>query len=336
VRRLLKNPLFFTLLFSLTLFLGTIPSIHASPAVEVIVTTDKQAYNPGKVVLIYGNLTFGETLVTDGLVGIQVQDSEDALLIIRTVTTGTIPLTTPYVEVWPIVPCNSEGSPKESFKRGTLAYFNISATNHDIKPRLALMTVNTYDPNNVPFCSASIKTTLDGRTTSTFIISIPIPIDATTGNATAYANAYTDWPKLEGTPYCPEESATFKITDGSSQATTLTTQSQPIATPQTDENYNTTFQLAPLAKAGKYTIYVTSRYMGEEAFNSTTFKVSLLGDFDGDFDVNINDIRYFCSAYINYWSIPSIKDELGDFDHDCDIDIDDIRTFSTAYIQNWS
>ena len=305
------------------IILSTISHVHASSIVNVTVTTDKQAYYSGETVRIYGNLTFNETLVTDGLVGIQVQNPEDSLLIIRTVNTGTNPSTTPYVGVRSVIPCDSSGSPKESFKRGTLAYFKITVTNYDIEPREALMTINIYNSNNIPFGSASIKTTLDGQTTPTFIISIPIPADATTGNATAYANAYTDWPRLEGTPYCPEKSSPFQIINGESSQTTTGT-----ATLEVNGNYNTTFKLAPGARAGNYTIYVSSRYFGEETFNNTTFKAILLGDFDGDGDIDISDIRYFSKVYMG--KLPF--DPKCDFDQDGDIDIDDIRFFAKAYI----
>ena len=311
------SPLFLILIIILT----TISRVNAFPTANVTVTTDKQAYYPGETVRIYGNLTFNETLVTDGLVGIQVQDPQDKLLLIRTVNTGTNPSTTPYVGVRSVTPCDSSGNPKESLKRGTLGYFEIEVTNYDIEPREALMTINIYDSNNIPFGSASIKTTLKEQATSTFIISIPIPTDATTGNATAYANAYTDWPKLGGTPYCPEKSSTFQIINGESSQTT-----PPTATPEVNGNYNTTFKLRPWARAGNYTIYVSSRYFGEETFNNTTFRVRLLGDINDDGKVDYQDAALFREAYIYTYNPDA------DLNHDGKVDYQDAALFRVAYI----
>jgi hypothetical protein len=50
------------------------------------------------------------------------------------------------------------------------------------------------------------------ETTSIFIIGLPTPKWAFLGVGTAYANAYTELPQHNGTPYCPETSTTFMIT----------------------------------------------------------------------------------------------------------------------------
>jgi len=60
-----------------------------------------------------------------------------------------------------------------------------------------------------------------------------------------------------------------------------------------------------------------------------------LGDFDGDYDVDYDDIIYFVTAYIVFWSGGG-KDPKCDFDSDCDIDYNDIVAFVTAYIDYWS
>jgi archaellum component FlaF (FlaF/FlaG flagellin family) len=57
-----------------------------------------------------------------------------------------------------------------------------------------------------------------------------------------------------------------------------------------------------------------------------------LGDLDGDFDVDEDDLWYFCSGFINYYKT-YVKDPKCDFDNDCDIDEDDLWTFCSAFIQ---
>ena len=316
------TPLFLLLLiFSLTII--RIAPIQANPGLVLTVKTEKQKYYANDSVLVYGNLSLDEVLVSDGLVGIQLQTSEDKLLTIRTLSTGTLPPTTPYVKLWHVIPCNSSGGPQSSFKKGTLAYFKIEITNYDIQTRDALMTINTYYPDNTPFGFASIQTTLSPQSTSTFTISIPIPTDAILGTASAYANAYTEWPKQGGTPYCNEQKGVYQIIDSGGASHTA----QEFSTSETDEtgNFNLTLTLPKKSPPGNYTIYVTSRYLGEEAFNSTTFKVLILGDIDGDDDIDGWDLTLFVIAY-NYEYNPK-----ADLDFDGDIDGWDLNKFVINY-----
>lgn len=272
----LSTPLFLYLIFSLILI--RLNPIHCNPLLELNITTDKPKYYNKDVVQIFGNLTLDGTPVTDGLIAIQIQTSEDDLLTIRTLSTGNPPPETPYVFIEYVMPCDQNGDPKYEFTAGTLAYFKVCAANFDIQPREALLTINTYYNDSTSFGYAAIKTTISAHTYPIYIISIPIPSDAVLGTATAYANAYTDWPKQEGTPYCLEKAATFEISNTiSSQTTKLLTTTQ-----QTDEtNPNITLRLARKIPMGNYTIYATSRYLGETVSNTTTFEVYILGDLGG-------------------------------------------------------
>jgi len=283
VRKPVKKPIspfFFVLIFYLTLV--EIAPIQANPGLNLIVKTDKEKYYAKDMVQVFGNLTLDGVLVTDGLVGIQIQNSENDLLIIRTILTGSLPPEPPYVSVQYVVSCDSAGNPKFSFHRKELAYFKMRVANLDIEPRDVLMTVNTYYNDSTPFGYAAIQTTIPGQTFPTFIISIPIPVDAVIGTATVYANAYTDWPEYGGTPYCKEVNNTFEITEGTFGVGQLAQSPLPTIQ-QTNEtgNYNTTFGLPRKSPYGNYTVYVTSRYLGESIFNSTTFIVYILGDLGG-------------------------------------------------------
>jgi len=55
---------------------------------------------------------------------------------------------------------------------------------------------------------------------------------------------------------------------------------------------------------------------------------------DADFDVDEDDLWYFCAAFIDYYKI-HVKDPLCDLDNDCDIDEDDLWTFCSAFIDYW-
>jgi len=92
---------------------------------------------------------------------------------------------------------------------------------------------------------------------------------------------------------------------------------------------------------GTHTVSVQVQQVSEETntddnlFVFGDVVIKLLGDFDGDGDVDYDDIVYFVTAYINYWSGMG-KDPACDFDNDCDIDYDDILAFVTAYIDYWT
>ena len=274
----LSTPLF--LLIILTSILTRLNPVQSNPPLELNVKTDKSEYYNKELVQVYGNLTLDGIQVTDGLIAIQIQTSEDKLLAIRTMSTGNPPPETPYVFLQYVIPCDENGNPKYEFEPETLAYFKICAANFDIEPREVLLTVNTYYNDSTPFGYATIKTTISAHSYPIFIISIPIPSNAVSGTATAYANAYTDWPKLGGTPYCCEANATFEIT--SSTTSSLTTNLlSTIQQTDGEANYTTTLRLARKIPKGNYTIYATSRYLGESTSNSTTFEVYILGDLGG-------------------------------------------------------
>jgi len=88
---------------------------------------------------------------------------------------------------------------------------------------------------------------------------------------------------------------------------------------------------------GVYNIWIdrdnSGNYTEGDLINA--LPVMYLGDFDGDFDVDYDDIVYFVDAYIKYWSGQG-KDPACDFDKDGDIDYDDILTFVSAYIDYWT
>jgi len=311
------------------------------------VTTTKQPYKAGEVVTVYGNLTKDGIPTTDGLVGIEVRDPSDKLVTIRTVKAVEKPSETPYVELLSVFSCNSTGGPKDSFKRGNVnIYFKVTGVNHDIEWRYVLITVRAHTPQNIPYGGWSIEEfPLAPRETpsdppkpfTVGPISMPIDTSVPLGNWTVYANVFTGWPKEEleprvhGTPYCEEVSASFLITDG--------TLPPPAVLPITpaNGNFNLTFTLSFSAKLGTYMVYASSRYYGIETFNSTTFDVIpgyMRADLDADSDVDEDDLWAFCGAFLDYYKI-HVKNPFCDFDYDCDIDEDDLWFFCSSFIDYW-
>jgi hypothetical protein len=79
---------------------------------------------------------------------------------------------------------------------------------------------------------------------------------------------------------------------------------------------------------GSYNITVeavlpTDSYPGDNTKTYGPVKVTWLADFDGDFDVDEDDLWHFSAAFIDYYKI-HVKDPLCDFNDDCKIDEDDL------------
>jgi parallel beta-helix repeat protein len=59
-----------------------------------------------------------------------------------------------------------------------------------------------------------------------------------------------------------------------------------------------------------------------------------LGDLDGDFDVDEDDLWHFCGSFIDYYKI-HVLDPKCDFDNNSKIDEDDLWKMCTAFIDYW-
>jgi hypothetical protein len=92
---------------------------------------------------------------------------------------------------------------------------------------------------------------------------------------------------------------------------------------------------------GNYTLSVEAEVVsGETDISDNTYTngwvvVTLLGDIDGDFDIDEDDLWIFAGAWIIYYS-SGVKNPLCDFDEDCDIDEDDLWAFASAWIDYYS
>ena len=283
------------------------PFTHASPSLSLTVKTDKPSYYIGEYVYVYGNLTEDGTTIQDGLIALEV-NGPYGTLVVRTLTTNVAPIANWLLNVTDVTPCDQNGNPKESFSKGTLAYFNVTVRNNDIEMRWVLVTVTVYDNSQAPLGVASFEGVVQQNSTFCVIMSVPIPETAETGTATVYANAYSGWPGIGGKPYCPEKSKTFQIIDGGTQASVTTLNEQ-------EGNYNTTFKLSSEEPLGTYTIHVTSIYEGLTAINSTTFEVKVLGDANGDGWVETADFSLLCGVWNRKKGDP-LYDEQCDFNKD--------------------
>jgi len=270
----------FQLLISLIIL-----SSSSQSSLTLTVTTNKQFYYLSEVVKVSGNLTLDEVPIPNALVGLEVTNP-DKTIIIRTLPTGPSPQQNWLVEVLEVTPCDEYGNPKETFQKGVLSYFNVTIRNNDIEDRLVLITVNLYDTAQTPIGLSTLKGVINENSTSTIILSVPIPQTAMLGNATVYANVYSSSPKIGGKPYGPEKSAQLQIVSSFEGELALSTHNSEVL----NGNFTASFRLPPYDSTGIYHVYVTCTYQGYTAINSTTFLVKVPGDADNNSVVDGSDL----------------------------------------------
>lgn len=265
--------------------------VYAFPGIQVTVSTDKQTYNSGELVHIYGDLKRDGLLVTDALIAIQINDPQNNIVSIRTRSTGTTP--SPWsMTITELISCDQSGNKKDTFTKGTLAYFKVTVKNlNTVSERYVTVTVNLYDSNQVSFGIAWVGTTLGPSKQFTYLCSIPIPSEVSTGATYAFANAYNGWPKDNGIAYCAEKAVAFTITDGTSSSS-----SSSVSSPSASQagTYDLTFRLQGKPALGDHTVYV-SYY---QTLATTKFdSVWLFGDINRDGTVTIQDIFIVAKAF---------------------------------------
>lgn len=322
IKRYFSKPLFLTMF----IILLVTPLVHASPALNITVDTDKQTYWAMHSVNIYGNLTLDGQPVSDGLVALQVKDPSDDTIVIRTLQTGTTPPAhTIYISQ--LTPCDASGQPKNEFRKGTVAHFFVVVNNTSLEPQLVLVTLNVYDATNVPLGMTYTQYT-QGPGAMAWLTNFVIPSWASTGTAKVYADVYTDWPSVGGTPQCPEKSESFTIYEsggGSSTGAQTSSTSQ-----STDGTYSLSFTTSIKAETGTYTVYVASSYQGEQATNSTTFLVNV-PDVNGDGYVNVWDLGYLSDAWLTASGDPDYNPDA-DFNEDDIINVWDLAILSDCWL----
>jgi len=265
--------------------------VYAIPYIQVTVSTDKQAYSSAELVHVYGDLKREGLPVTNGLIAIQVNDARNSIISIRTRSTGTTP--SPWsITITELTSCDQIGNPKAEFKVGTLAYFKVKVKNlNTVSERYVTVTINLYDSNQVPCGIAWVGITVGPNKEFTYLCSIPIPSEASTGTAFTFANAYNNWPKDNGIAYCAEKAVAFTITDGTSSSGSGATSS---ISPSQAGMYDLAFRLQGKPVLGDHTVYA-SYY---QTLATAKFDVVwLFTDINRDGAVNIQDIFIVARAY---------------------------------------
>src|SRR5271157_2324943 len=167
---------------------------------------DQATYTYGTVVTLTATADVGWTFAgwTGDLVSATSPDS------ITVTGDMTVTATFTQVEIVSVTPSDAVGNPENYFATGTLAYFTVVVENTSPVPANVLITVNIYDSTDVTIGVASFQGPITPGVT-TIILGLPIPYAARLGEASVYANAFTNWISRGGVPYGPEISATFGI-----------------------------------------------------------------------------------------------------------------------------
>ncbi|MGB8779114.1 MAG: PKD domain-containing protein [Candidatus Bathyarchaeia archaeon] len=227
--------------------------LHSAQAtfLFVNVSTDHTTYQTGDTVHITGNVTYGTGLVSDALVAVQMVSPGGNTMVLRTVSTGTVPSSGWPVIITAVYSCDSLGNPKTLFQRGSTANVRILMIDNGSSPIYVMPALYIQFSNNIPYEAYYPfgVTQLEAFTLETFQSSIYIPVNAPTGLTNVYANVYTQAPQDGGYPLCPEAQANF----------TIVTPSTPAPQNPTPPNFTLPISMS-LAQPGTWTVYATTNY----------------------------------------------------------------------------
>jgi len=297
--------------------------VDASPGLGITLAFDRfpPVYSVGEFVSVQGDLTWDGSPVSDGIVGLQIDDPNDGYFIFRTLPTGTPPAEGWKIEILDVIPCDSQGNPKQVFLRDNNAYFHIFVRNNDEVSRFVRVCVNIFDVYTTPlFAAVKLSTSIEPGKSQNLLFPWWVPEEAPVGNATIHVSAFNELPANLGYPYCPEKSAVF----------TIESEYGIISYPPSPEGtYNLTFKLPSVGELGTYDIYATTSYNGEWVYTSKMFLVELPSGFPSDINkdgiVNILDAILLANAF-------GSKPGESKWDPRCDINKDDVVNVLDAII----
>ena len=307
-------PLLFMISLLLVLSLNLPTYAEVASELEIAATTNKTLYNLGETIQISGTLTLNGSLVPEGLVAVQVNDPSNRIVVMRTLPTPLPPANLTF-EIVEVLPIDWQGNPKDAFTRGTSAYFKVTLRNGGTVSRDVTLTFNVYDVNMVTLGVQWIRPPPIPPGVEEITLSFPISNTASLGKAIVCVNAYRSLPQVGGTPYCPENSATFTIVSG--YALGETTSGSQIETAGSNGSFSMTFKLPSYngAELGIYPIYLTSITGGRPDTLLLTFRVQLKADLNKDLIVDIYDVVTVAKAFgcrpgdANWNSLADLNDD---------------------------
>jgi len=327
-----------TLFFLCVMILSTAAMLQASYAGSLKLALNVKEINDlgndiyidlGGDLSVCGNLTLDGSPVTDGLAAIQIDDPQDGLFILRTLTTGGTPQGPWPVEILELITVNMAGDPESDFEVGGYVGLKISIRNNGLSIQHVMVIVNLYYSDGLPFLAWKFyEEDMMPESTETKTVHLPIPDDAHIGQASVYASAIEDWPKNGGYAFSPEKSATFNIVGFGGSATYSPQGFHDMNGPG---EYNLTFCTNGYGGLiGNYTVSAVSLYGFYFVTNQTTFEVYLLGDVNDDGKIRVNDVLAVASAFGTNEGGPG-WDPRCDLTHDGKVRVNDVLIVAQAF-----
>jgi hypothetical protein len=312
------SPIFFFVLITLVFT----SSVYAD---DLVIQTNRPSYCLGATINAYGTLTLGGKPIMDGLVAVQVEDSQGNLKFVRVAPTGSPPPAW-KVRIVDLTPCDFQGRPQTSFARGNLAYFNITVESLDaIVERPVTIALNLFDSIGESVAVTYARFSLAPRNKFTLLTSMPVPTDCFTGQATCCASVLTNWPKEGGYPYCPEQSAQLTITGGIAQTAAS---SSVLSSTGSGGSYSLSFKLPSTAMLGNYFVYGGARY---NTWANIVFDYYwLYTDVNRDGTVNILDVSAAARAFGSRTGDPKYN-RFADINGDGVLNIVDVSAIAKDY-----
>ncbi|MEM1590201.1 MAG: dockerin type I domain-containing protein [Candidatus Bathyarchaeia archaeon] len=276
---------------------GNYQAPWAPPTLQLELNMEKNLYYFEENITITGSLRANGYLVSTALIGIAIYSPTNYLVISRALQTGVLAPPSESIEILEVTPCDYMGSPKSTFRKGSLAFFKITTRNKASESKYTLITINLFDSRNATLGVTSLGITLAANSQIESILSYPIEYEAATGQAWVFANAFTDHVKNGGVPYCQEKSATFTITGSSGGGALTNTEITQTTETMSAGYYQLTFMTPYLHPRGTYTVYVSTKFLGSYALQSGIYNLKILGDVNDDGKVGLADLTTVALAY---------------------------------------
>jgi hypothetical protein len=289
------------ILMCVLLCLACLTAVTNAQSLSITLFTNSPTYMLGDTVQVYGYLRYNDIAVTNGVVGLEIDDPTSNLLIFRGLSTGSPP-SKQTLSILSLFSTDISGNPKSSFKRGSQAYFNATIMNNNDTGVAFLITLTVFDSAQEIMGSLiwNVSNLLPHVTFSS-LAPFNIPNQASVGTATIYADTFTKKPKLGGITLSTETSATFNITDPASAMQISQTFIQPQS--GAGPNFFTAFKVPKALNLfppgypihnqyptpGSYNIYTTSRYNNQTATAQMTIKIRV-PDVNGDGSIDVLDL----------------------------------------------
>jgi len=255
---------------------------------ELILYTNKPSYMLGDEVKVYGYLFYNSTLVSNGTVNLEVDSPfQNYPILFRTMLTGTFTHKQLTLDILSLFPCTQSGTPKSSFTRGTMAYFNVTLANNNYTTTFFTVTLSFLDSAKGIVDSINWSDSVIAFGRASYIVPMLIPEAARTGITTVYANVFSKMPKSGGYSIAWEKNATFTVT--STLSMPETTFAPPVGVLANGQFY-TNFTIPRYQYVGNYSIYVTTRNYNRTMASAQKKIEVRVPDVNKDGRVNVLDL----------------------------------------------